>query len=60
MINIRIAKAGLVIHEVPSHEYDRIYGASNLHALRDGARVLRTIGRERLPRDATPQPPISP
>ena len=50
LINIRIARAGLVIHEVPSQEYYRIYGASNLRALRDGARVLRTIGRERLPR----------
>jgi glycosyltransferase involved in cell wall biosynthesis len=49
LINIRIAQAGLVIHEVPSHEYYRIYGASNLRAVRDGVRVLRTIALERLP-----------
>ncbi|WP_081686052.1 glycosyltransferase family 2 protein [Candidatus Solirubrobacter pratensis] len=49
LINIRIAQAGLVIHEVPSHEYYRIYGTSNLRAVRDGIRVLRTIALERLP-----------
>ena len=48
LINIRIAKAGLVIHEVPSYERDRIYGRSNLHAVRDGSRVLCTIALERI------------
>lgn len=48
LINVRIAKAGLVIHEVPSHERDRIHGRSNLHAVRDGTRVLYTIALERL------------
>ena len=48
LINIRIAKAGLVIHEVPSYERDRINGRSNLHAVRDGMRVLRTIALERI------------
>ncbi|MEN3279126.1 MAG: hypothetical protein V7607_266 [Solirubrobacteraceae bacterium] len=48
LINIRIAKAGLVVHEVPSYERNRIHGASNLSAIRDGGRVLRTIGRERM------------
>jgi glycosyltransferase involved in cell wall biosynthesis len=48
LINVRIAKAGLVIHEVPSCERDRIYGVSNLHAVRDGTRVLRTIVLERI------------
>jgi glycosyltransferase involved in cell wall biosynthesis len=48
LINVRIAKAGLVIHEVPSYEKDRIYGGSNLHAVRDGSRVLLTILRERI------------
>jgi glycosyltransferase involved in cell wall biosynthesis len=47
LINVRIAKAGLVVHEVPSAEYPRLHGASNLHAVRDGTRVLRTILRER-------------
>jgi hypothetical protein len=49
LINIRIAKAGLTIHEVPSRERDRIHGTSNLHPVRDGTRVLRTIARERIP-----------
>jgi glycosyltransferase involved in cell wall biosynthesis len=48
LINVRIAKGGLVIHEVPSYERDRIHGSSNLHAVRDGTRVLRTIALERL------------
>ena len=48
LINVRIAKGGLVIHEVPSYERDRIHGRSNLHAVRDGSRVLRTIALERV------------
>ena len=48
LVNVRIAKAGLVIHEVPSYERDRIHGRSNLNALRDGSRVLRTIASERM------------
>jgi glycosyltransferase involved in cell wall biosynthesis len=48
LINVRIAKAGLVVHEVPSCESSRIFGRSNLHAVRDGARVLRTIALERM------------
>ena len=48
LINVRIAKAGLVVHEVPSYEHNRIHGASNLSALRDGGRVLRTIACERV------------
>jgi glycosyltransferase involved in cell wall biosynthesis len=48
LINVRIAKAGLVVHEVPSYERDRIHGTSNLHVVRDGSRVLRTIAIERL------------
>ncbi|MEO3869804.1 glycosyltransferase family 2 protein [Nonomuraea sp. B12E4] len=47
LMNVRAAQAGLVIREVPSHERCRIHGESNLHALRDGWRVLRTILRER-------------
>jgi glycosyltransferase involved in cell wall biosynthesis len=49
LINVRVAKAGLVIHEVPSFERDRLYGDSNLSVVRDGLRVLRTIGTERVP-----------
>ncbi len=42
-MNIRAARAGLRIHEVPSFEYDRRHGTNNLRARRDGMRVLRTI-----------------
>jgi glycosyltransferase involved in cell wall biosynthesis len=47
LINVRIAKAGLVVHEVPSFESSRMYGSSNLSVLRDGLRVLRVISQER-------------
>jgi glycosyltransferase involved in cell wall biosynthesis len=52
LINVRIAKAGLIIHEVPSYERDRIYGTSKLHAVRDGTRVLCAIAFERIPSGA--------
>jgi len=59
LINVRIAKAGLVVHEVPSYERDRIFGQSNLHAVRDGLRVLSTIAVERIaaarPRSRVPR-----
>ena len=48
LLNIRAARAGLTIREVPSYEFSRIHGASNLHVVRDGLRVLMTILRERL------------
>jgi len=38
-----VATAGLVMVEVPSWEYDRVHGVSNLKAARDGMRVLRSI-----------------
>ena len=47
MLNLRAAKAGLSIAEVPSFEHDRIHGTSNLNTFRDGQRVLRTIVTER-------------
>ena len=46
LINVRIAKAGLVVHEVPSYEHVRVSGRSHLHAIRDGIRVMRTIAVE--------------
>src|ERR1044072_977812 len=46
LMNIRVVKAGLRVQETPSHEYERIHGASNLRAVRDGLRVLRVILRE--------------
>lgn len=53
IINVRIARHGLRIHEVGSHESERIHGVSNLNAFTDGLRVLRTIDKERrLHRDA--------
>ena len=47
LMNIRAVKAGLRIHEVPSHEYRRLHGTSNLRAIRDGCRILRVIMREK-------------
>ncbi len=73
LMNVRVAVAGLVVVEVPSHERPRLHGASNLNAVSDGLRVLRIIGRERrrarrlaaagqpprLPVASTPRQPIS-
>lgn len=46
LMNARVAVAGLAVAEVCSFERDRVFGASNLHAIRDGIRVLTTICRE--------------
>ena len=50
LINVRIARAGLLVTEVPSIEYERIHGESKLHAVRDGMRALSVIFRERMSR----------
>ena len=42
-LNMVIACAGLAVVEVPSHEFCRVHGSSNLNAVRDGLRVLRAI-----------------
>lgn len=47
LMNIRVVKAGLRVQEVPSHEYNRIHGVSNLSAVRDGIRVLKVILTEK-------------
>lgn len=47
LLNCRVAGAGLAVAEVPSFEKGRIHGVSNLNALNDGMRVLRTIVVER-------------
>jgi hypothetical protein len=47
LIHIRVAKSGLKVTEVPSFEWSRIHGASNLNAFSDGIRVLRIILTER-------------
>ena len=51
MIAIRAAQAKLRVIEVPSFERPRRYGASNLHPVRDGLRILRVILRERFRRN---------
>jgi glycosyltransferase involved in cell wall biosynthesis len=51
LINVRIARAGARIAEIPSVEGRRLFGETKLHAVHDGWRVLRTIFRE-LRRDA--------
>lgn len=48
VMNVRAAKAGLKIHEIPSHEHSRLHGVSNLHVFRDGMRISKFIIRERL------------
>jgi hypothetical protein len=48
LINVRVARAGLKVAEVPSIEHARLSGESNLRVVRDGLRVLRTILSERL------------
>lgn len=47
LMNIRALRARLKVVEVPSFEHDRVYGSSNLKAIRDGWRVLKVILRER-------------
>lgn len=46
VMNVRAAKAGLSIHEIPSHEHSRIHGVSNLKIGRDGLRIAKFILRE--------------
>ena len=48
MIIGRFAISGAVIAEVPSFEYHRYHGKSNLNAIRDGLRVLWTILTDRI------------
>jgi glycosyltransferase involved in cell wall biosynthesis len=48
LINTRVAKAKLRIVEVPSFEFERIHGQSNLNTWRDGVRVLRALAVERV------------
>ncbi len=47
VLNCRISAAKMNITEVPSVERLRIFGVSNLNAIRDGFRVLQTILSER-------------
>jgi glycosyltransferase involved in cell wall biosynthesis len=43
LLNIRAARSGLKVAEVPSFERGRLHGLSNLRAWPDGLRVLRTV-----------------
>lgn len=45
-IFIKAIKAGLRVTEVPSIEYKRKFGTSNLKTFQDGFRILRTIFKE--------------
>jgi glycosyltransferase involved in cell wall biosynthesis len=56
LINIRVARARLTVAEIPSMEHERLFGESNLNAVRDGLRVLRTIVGERVRRRRTNHP----
>lgn len=47
LMNIRVAKLGLKVAEVPSFESPRLYGVSNLRPIRDGLRVLRVVLAEK-------------
>lgn len=60
VMNIRAAKAGLRVQEIPSHERSRLYGNSNLHVIRDGWRIVKVIGQERfLRRECLQREPIA-
>jgi glycosyltransferase involved in cell wall biosynthesis len=58
LINVRVAARRLTVVEVCSYESGRIHGVSNLNAISDGFRVLRTIWQEfrnrRVPGSARP------
>ncbi|WP_030542251.1 glycosyltransferase family 2 protein [Streptomyces albus] len=58
LMNIRVVKAGLRVQEIPSHEYHRIHGDSNLRAVRDGLRVLKVILGERASRRSRRHPAV--
>ena len=50
VMNIRAAKAGLAIQEIPSYEHARVHGESNLRVIRDGWRIAKVIMLEWLSR----------
>lgn len=47
-LNVQALNLGLKIFEIPSLESNRAFGESNLRAIPDGWKVLKTILRERL------------
>jgi hypothetical protein len=54
LMNVRMARSGLIVTEVASVEHARLHGESNLRAVRDGTRVLSTILVERVRRRRVP------
>ena len=54
LMNVRILLSQLKVIEIASMEHKRIYGISNLHAVRDGWRVLKTIIKERMQNNVLP------
>jgi len=56
VMNIRAAKNGLRVQEIPSHEAQRVHGESNLHVVNDGWRILKAIASEAMTRsDPVPE-----
>ena len=49
-MNIKAIKSQLKVFEIPSKEFRRIHGKSNLRTIPDGFRVLSTIVKERVGR----------
>lgn len=54
VMNLRMAKSPLKIAEVGSFEFPRMNGASKLHTIRDGLRILWRIVTERVTGPVTP------
>lgn len=52
-LSIKAHRAGFVVIEVPTFERDRNFGHSNLHAFRDGWKILLTVLRPPGAADAT-------
>jgi glycosyltransferase involved in cell wall biosynthesis len=53
-MSVRALAAGLKVAEVPSFEFRRLHGKSNLRTFPDGWGVLKTILRERMSRSTGP------
>jgi glycosyltransferase involved in cell wall biosynthesis len=60
LMNVRAARSGLRVREVPSHEHSRVHGVSNLRAMPDGWRILKVIIREWRDSRADGPPPAAP
>jgi glycosyltransferase involved in cell wall biosynthesis len=53
MMNIRAARAGLRVQEIPSHERRRVHGVSNLRVISDGWRIFKVIAAEAMAKHRT-------